>query len=139
VSISTLAVRNGLNGRTLRKQYREIISDYRNWEQLEHAGEYTVFEENPGSGLSLDETCLSNGEVCTVLANKAARGRKGAPVAMVRGVASDTAINVFNRISHSKRPDVKTVTADLSAAMMLIVRRSFLQHNQSMIVFMCSS
>ena len=92
MNISTLAARNGLNGQTLRKQYKEVISDYRNWEQAEHAEEYMLFEENLGTDLSLDETCLSNGEVYTVLTNKAAHGRKGALVAMVRGVASDTVI-----------------------------------------------
>ncbi len=40
--------------------------------------------------MSLDETCLSNGDVYTILTNKAARGGKGALAAMVRGVASDT-------------------------------------------------
>ena len=78
MSISVLAERNGLNGQTLRKQYKEKISDYRNWEQLEHADEYLLFPENFGADMSLDETCLSNGEVYTVLTNKAAHGGKGA-------------------------------------------------------------
>ena len=30
-----------------------------------------------GENLSLDETCLSNGDVYTILTNKAAKGRKG--------------------------------------------------------------
>lgn len=120
-----MAARNGLNGQTLRKQYKEVISDYRTWKQLSHAEEYIIFEENLGADLSLDETCLSNGEVYTVLTNKAARGRKGALVAMVRGVASETVINAFKRMSHSKRLQVKTITTDMSSAMMLIARKSF--------------
>ena len=75
-----------LKGQTLRKQYKEEISDYRNWDQLEHAHEYLLYPENIGENLSLDETCLSNGDVYTILTNKAAKGRKGALVAMVRGV-----------------------------------------------------
>lgn len=125
MSISTLATRNGLNGQTLRKQYKEIISDYRIWEQLEHAEEYILFEDNLGSDLSLEETCLSNGEVYTILTNKAAHGQKGALVAMVRGIASDVVIKVFKCMSRHKRLQVKTVTTDLSAAMMLIAHRSF--------------
>lgn len=125
MSISTLAARNGLNGQTLRKQYKEIISDYRFWDQACHADEYIVFEDNLGKDLSLDETCLSNGEVYTVLTNKAAHGKKGSLVAMVRGVASETVIKAFNRLSHRKRLQVKTITTDLSAAMMLTARRSF--------------
>ena len=46
MSISVLAKRNGLNGQTLRRQYKEKISDYRNWEQLEHAFEYMLFPDN---------------------------------------------------------------------------------------------
>jgi len=120
-----LAARNGLNGQTLRKQYKEVISDYRHWDQLNHAEAYIVFEDNLGTDLSLDETCLSNGEVYTVLTNKAAHGRKGALVAMVRGVASNTVIKVFKRMSRNKRLKVKTITTDLSSAMMLTARRSF--------------
>lgn len=125
MSISTLAARNGLNGQTLRKQYKEVISDYRTWNQLEHADEYLLFPDNIGENLSLDETCLSNGEVYTLLTNKAAHGRKGAIVAMVRGVATDTVSAVLRKLPHKGRIGVKTVTTDLSSAMMLTVRRVF--------------
>jgi len=114
-----------LNGQTLRKQYKEVISDYRHWEQLDHAEEYIVFEDNLGSDLSLDETCLSNGEVYTVLTNKAGHGQKKSLVAMVRGVSSDTVIKVFKTMSLHKRLKVKTVTTDLSCAMMQTARRAF--------------
>ena len=114
-----------MNGQTLRKQYKEVISEYRHWDQLDHAEEYIVFEENLGSDLSLDETCLSNGEVYTVLTNKAGHGRKGSLVAMVRGVASETVIKALKRMSRHKRLKVKTVTTDLSSAMMLTARQSF--------------
>lgn len=125
MSISTLAARNGLNGQTLRKQYKEVISDYRTWNQLEHADEYLLFPDNIGENLSLDETCLSNGEVYTLLTNKAAHGRKGTMVAMVRGVATDTVSAVLRKLPHKGRIGVKTVTTDLSSAMMLTVRRVF--------------
>ena len=36
-----------------------------------NAEEYILFPENIGADLSLDETCLSNGEVYTLLTNKA--------------------------------------------------------------------
>lgn len=125
MSISTLAARNGLNGQTLRKQYKEVISDYRTWNQLEHADEYLLFPGNIGENLSLDETCLSNGEVYTLLTNKAAHGRKGTIVAMVRGVATDTVSAILRKLPHKGRIGVKTVTTDLSSAMMLTVRRVF--------------
>ena len=125
ISISTLAARNGLNGQTLRKQYKDKISDYRNWEQLEHAEEYMLFPENFGNNMSLDETCLSNGEVYTILTNKAAHGNKGALAAMIRGVASDTVSTILKMVAREYRRRVKTVTTDLSSAMMLTVRTVF--------------
>lgn len=125
MSITTLAARNGLNGQTLRKQYKETISGYRRWDQLDHAEEYIIFPENLGADMSLDETCLSNGDVYTILTNKAAHGRKGALAAMVRGVASDAVSAVLKKIPVRKRLEVKTVTTDLSSAMMLTVRAVF--------------
>jgi transposase len=125
VSISTLAARNGLNGQTLRKQYKEKISDYRSWEQLEHAEEYMLFPNNFGRDMSLDETCLSNGEVYTILTNKAAHGGKGALAAMVRGVASNTVSEILRKVPRELRRRVDTVTTDLSSAMMLTVRNVF--------------
>ena len=114
-----------MNGQTLRKQYKEKISDYRNWEQLEHAEEYMLFPNNFGDDMSLDETCLSNGEVYTILTNKAAHGGKGALAAMVRGVASDTVSEILKKVPREIRRRVKTVTTDLSSAMMLTVRTVF--------------
>lgn len=114
-----------MNGQTLRKQYKEKISDYRNWEQLEHSVDYLLFPQNLGKDMSLDETCLSNGEVYTVLTNKAAHGGKGALAAMVRGVASDTVTEVIRKIPFDLRSVVETITTDLSSAMMLTAKRVF--------------
>jgi transposase len=125
VSITVLAGRNGLDGQTLRKQYKEKISGYREWDQLEHAEDYLLFPGNFGADMSLDETCLSNGEVYTVLTNKAAHGGKGALAAMVRGVATDTVSAVLMKAPHEVRRRVRTVTTDLSSAMMLTVRNVF--------------
>ena len=125
MSISTLAARNGLKGQTLRKQYKEKISGYRGWDQTGHAEEYILYPENLGPDMSLDETCLSNGDVYTVLTNKAAHGGKGSLAAMIRGVATDTVVAVLKKIPLRKRLRVRTVTTDLSSAMMLTVRRAF--------------
>lgn len=122
-----MASRNGLNGQTLRKQYKERISDYRTWNQYDHAQDYILYPENIGEDLSLDETCLSNGDVYSILTNKAAHGGKGPLVAMVKGVSADTVADILKKIPLRKRLMVKTVTTDLSSAMMLIVRRVFLR------------
>lgn len=92
---------------------------------MEHAEDYILFPDNIGADLSLDETCLTNGEVYTILTNKAAHGRKGALVAMIKGVSADTVCAVLQNIPWKKRLEVKTVTTDLSSAMMLIVRQMF--------------
>ena len=125
MSISTLAARNGLDGQTLRKQYKEKISGYRDWGQRGHAVEYMLFPDNFGEDMSLDETCLSNGEVYTVLTNKAAHGGKGTLAAMVRGVASDTVSGTLRKVPRELRRRVRTVTTDLSSAMMLTARAVF--------------
>ena len=117
--------RNGVNGQTLRKQYKEKLSDYRQWNQAEHAQDYVLYPENIGQDMSLDETSLSNGDVYTILTNKAGHGRKGALAAMVKGVATETVSSILKKIPLKKRLEVKTVTTDLSSAMMLTVRTTF--------------
>lgn len=84
-----------------------------------------LFSNNFGNDMSLDETCLSNGEVYTILTNKAAHGGKGALAAMVRGVASDTVSAILKKVPRELRCRVRTVTTDLSSAMMLTVRTVF--------------
>lgn len=84
-----------------------------------------LFPDNFGEDMSLDETCLSNGEVYTILTNKAAHGCKGALAAMVRGVASDTVSAILKKVPRELRCRVRTVTTDLSSAMMLTVRSAF--------------
>ncbi len=84
-----------------------------------------LFPNNFGDNMSLDETCLSNGEVYTILTNKDAHGGKGALAAMVRGVASDTVSEILKKVPRELRRRGKTVTTDLSSAMMLTVRTVF--------------
>lgn len=84
-----------------------------------------LFPDNFGADMSLDETCLSNGEVYTILTNKSAHGGKGALGAMIRGVASDVVSEILRKVPCEIRCRVKTVTTDLSSAMMLTVRNVF--------------
>lgn len=84
-----------------------------------------LFPSNFGADMSLDETCLSNGEVYTILTNKAAHGGKGAIAAMIRGVATDTVAEILGKVPARALGAVKTVTTDLSSAMMLTVKRVF--------------
>ena len=84
-----------------------------------------LFPEKIGKDMSLDETCLSNGEVYTILTNTAAHGGKGSLATMVRGVASDTVSAILKMVPVELRRNVETVTTDLSSAMMLTVRTVF--------------
>lgn len=114
-----------VNGALLEEQYRDHLSNFRSWEQLDHAQDWILFEQNLGPYLSIDETALSQGELYTIITNKEAKGRKGALVAMVKGTNSDKVRQVLAKISDSKRNKVKEVTLDMAATMEKIVRRSF--------------
>jgi len=56
-----------LDGKQLQQQYKHHISDYKDWDQREHATEWMLFEQNMGTHLSIDETALSNDELYTVV------------------------------------------------------------------------
>ena len=114
-----------MDGKLLQQQYKHHISDYKDWDQKEHASEWMLFEENMGTHLSIDETALSNDELYTIITNKAAKGGKGALVAMVRGTLADRVEEVLSRVSLKVRKRVQEVTLDMAANMNLIVKRCF--------------
>jgi len=114
-----------LDGKRLQEQYIRHLSGFVNWNQLEHAQDWIVFPENIGPYLSLDEVCLSQGELYTVLTNKAARGKKGALLAVVKGTVSDRVIEILQRIPYRLRKQVQEVTLDLAPTMERIARHSF--------------
>jgi len=60
----------------LSEQYKEHLSDFNGWEAKEHACEWLVFPENTGEYLSIDETALSDGELYTIVTNKASKGKR---------------------------------------------------------------
>lgn len=115
-----------MDGKQLSRQYKEHFGGFKQWEQLDHAGEFVCHPKNVGPRLSMDETCLSRDEVYTIITNKDGKGRKGSLVAMIKGTNSDTVIRVLQAcLTESQRRLVKEITVDLSPAMMLIARRSF--------------
>jgi len=119
-----------LNGKQLSEQYKEHLSDFKDWQEKAHASEWLVFAENIGEYLSIDETSLSEGELYTILTNKSAKGKKGAIVAIVEGTESEKVIKAIERIPEEKREQVKEVTLDLSDSMRKIVRRCFPKANR---------
>jgi transposase len=114
-----------INGTQLERHYKEHLSDFKDWESAEHAEEWLVFPDNIGSKLSIDETSLSNGELYTIVTNKAARGKKGALVAIVEGTSSEKVIEILEKIPEEKRDQVEEVTLDMADSMRKIVRRCF--------------
>ena len=124
-SIASIGAHYGVNGKQLSTQYKEHFSDYRSWDQLNHTQGWLLFENNIGESLSIDETCLSSGEVYTFLTNKAGKGRKGTLVAVVKGTKAEDVIQILKKINLSKRKTVKEITLDLSSSMMRIARAVF--------------
>ena len=114
-----------MNGKLLNAQYKEHFSNFRKWEQLEHASEYLLYPENIGPHLSIDESCLSSSEVYTFLTNKEGQGGPGTLVAVIHGTKAETVIAVIEKIPLYKRLQVREITLDLSSSMMLIARTVF--------------
>ena len=84
-----------------------------------------LYSNNTGVHLSIDETALSNGELYTIVTNKAAKGKKGALVAMVKGTKAEEVIEVLRKIPKRLRDKVREVTLDMAANMNRIVTRCF--------------
>lgn len=114
-----------LNGAQLERHYKEHLSDYASWSEKDHAEKWLVFPDNIGPDISIDETSLSNGELYTILTNKAAKGRKGALVAIVKGTSSQTVIEALKKIPEDKMHEVQEITLDMADSMHKIVRHCF--------------
>uniref|UniRef100_UPI0019D1638A ISAon1 family transposase n=1 Tax=Flavobacterium ustbae TaxID=2488790 RepID=UPI0019D1638A len=115
----------GVSGRNLQSQYKDFLSDFKAWDQISHAEKWLIFPENIGKRLSIDETCLSNGELYTVLTNKSAKGKKGTIIAMVAGTKAETAIQIIEKIALKKRNLVKEITLDMAGSMNSIAKKCF--------------
>ena len=114
-----------INGHTFEKQYKETLSGFRKWDQLEHADEWLLFPENISTRLAIDESSLSNGELYTLVTNRDAHTGECSLIAVVAGTKSEDVIAVLQRIDRNLRYVVEEVTLDLSDSMRKIVRGSF--------------
>jgi transposase len=119
-----------INGNYFGRQYKDHLSDFKIWEQKSHAKDWVLFPENVGPRLSIDETALTNGELYTVVTNKAAKGKKGALVAMIEGTGAEKVIEVLDRIPEEVRDSVEEVTLDMANSMRKIVRSCFPKANR---------
>ena len=80
-----------------------------------------TFSENIGKQISIDETGLTNGDLFTIITNKAAKGKKGSLIAIIEGTNSKKIISILRQIPLKKRNEVEEVTLDMAASMNKIV------------------
>jgi len=124
-SLASIAISYRIPVKVFEKQYKDHLSGFHQWDQKDHADEWLVFKKNVGTHLSLDETSISNGELSTILTNKAGKGVKGSLVAMCEGTKANDISNVFNKIPLAQRLNVEEVTLDFSSSMEKAVLTSF--------------
>lgn len=101
------------------------MSGFHGWKHKGNATEGLIFPENISGHLSIDETCLSQGELYTVVTNKCARGKKGTIVAILNGTRSEDIIPILQKIPARLRNKVQEITLDLAGSMGLIAKKCF--------------
>ena len=85
-----------------------------------------MYPKNIGFNLALDETCFSNGELYTIITNKAKKGLKGSVVAIIKGTKADYIIKqIIKHIPGPLRDMVKEVSLDMAGSMNLIAKKCF--------------
>lgn len=121
----TIASFYGLNGKKLQRQFKDHLSDFKQWKEKSHAKEWLLFPENIGKKLSIDEVALSKGELYTIVTNKNAKGKAGSIVAIISGTKAEQVIDKLLKIPSAKRNSVKEITLDMANSMKLIAKKSF--------------
>lgn len=126
LSIKHIAQMYYVNGKYFADLYRNRLSGYVEWHETELGCGFYFNASNIGPYMSLDETCLSNGEVWTFLTNKEGHGGKGTLAAAIPGTKREEIISILiGTMGKSVRWRVKEVTCDLSPSMMLIAGEIF--------------
>lgn len=109
----------------LQRQYKDFLSDFKSWQQLNHAKQWLLYPQNIGKNLSIDETALSYDELYTIITNKKAKGKAGSIVAIIKGTKAENIIQILQKIPLRQRNKVEEVTLDMAPNMELIVKKSF--------------
>jgi len=126
LSVKHIAQMYCVNGKHFESLYRNRLSGYADWRESELGCGFYFNGANIGPHMSLDETCLSNGEVWTFLTNKDGHGGRGTLAAAIPGTRSDEIISILvGAMGKSLRRKVEEVTCDLSPSMMLIAAEVF--------------
>ncbi len=124
ISSNSLEKFYDVNGYQLGQQYKEHLSNFREWEQL-NDGEALVYPENFGSRMSIDEIALSKGELYTIITNKDAKGKKGCLAAIIKGTKCEIVSKALDKVPIEKRMQVAEITLDLANNMDWICRTNF--------------
>lgn len=114
-----------MDGELLERQCRNHLSGYPEWESLSHARDRLLFEKNIGAYAGIDEVCLSQGELYTILVNKEKAGRSGCIIAIVKGTDVRTVTSVLLRLSRRRRFQVRGITMDMAPNMEQTARVCF--------------
>lgn len=120
-----MAEHHGVNPRTLRRLYKNHSSDYRDWNQREHAAEYLLYPGNIGPDISIDEVSLSRDELYTIVANKQAKGRQGSFIAIIKGTRVADLVQRLEQLPIGLRNSVRQVSMDMAANMKSAVSQVF--------------
>lgn len=125
MEISRVASANHLHPQTLEKQYKENLSNFREWEKNVDA-DALVYPKNFGEYMSIDETALYNGDLYTIITNKDRHGKKGCLAAIIKGTKNEIVSKALSKVPVQKRMAVKEITADLAESMDWICRTNFM-------------
>lgn len=115
----------GLDGDLYQRQYRDHLSGYRQWDQLAHATDWVLFEKNMGSYIGIDEVGLSKGELYTIVINKAAKGRRGSIIAIVKGTDAKRVCEVLLKMPRRPRFQAREITLDMAPNMQMTAKICF--------------
>jgi len=113
-----------LVGSTLQKQYKDYLSNFREWEEG-LIPDMLIYPENFGSRMSIDETSLQNGELYTIVTNKDAKGKKGVLAALIKGTKLSVITDALRTVPIKIRMKTEEITLDLANSMDFICRECF--------------
>lgn len=124
VTANSLGRLLNLDGKEIERYYKWHLSDFKTWDQADHATDWMLLTQNIGENLSIDETQLCE-ECYTILSNKAGKGKKGSLVAIVKGTKSSVVSKILRQIPEEERLKVKEITMDFSDSMYAIAKECF--------------
>ena len=122
--ISSIAKSYNVHPGKLTRYYKDFLSDFHDWAKTTDTNAL-VFPQNFGARMSIDETCLSDGELYTILTNKDAKGRKGCLAAIIKGTKQQTITKALGKVPVTQRFAVREITLDMADTMDWITRVNF--------------